>query len=83
MAQTVLTPPAPILAKIQAPTLLLWGAKDRMIPIANATDYQRAIPRATLVTLPTLGHVPFEEAPAMSLPPVLKFLAAPMADETR
>jgi pimeloyl-ACP methyl ester carboxylesterase len=82
MAQTVLIPPAPILAKIQAPTLLLWGAKDGMIPIANAADYEHDMPNATLVTLPTLGHVPFEESPATSLPPVVRFLAAPTPDET-
>jgi len=76
MSQTILPQPASILTKIQAPTLLLWGAKDGMIPIANAADYQHDIPHATLVTLPTLGHVPFEEAPAASLPPVLEFLAA-------
>ncbi len=79
MSQTILTPPTPILAKIQAPTLLLWGAKDSMIPISNAADYQRAIPHASFVALPTLGHVPFEEAPAASLPPVLTFLATPVA----
>jgi pimeloyl-ACP methyl ester carboxylesterase len=76
MAQTTLTPPAPTLAKIQAPTLLLWGAKDAMIPISNAADYEHNIPHATLITLPSLGHVPFEEAPAASLAPVLEFLAA-------
>ncbi len=75
MSQTILPQPAPILARIQAPTLLLWGAKDGMIPISNAADYCHDIPDARLVTLPALGHVPFEEAPAASLPPVLQFLA--------
>jgi len=83
MSQTILAPPAPILAKIQAPTLLLWGAKDGMIPIANAADYERDIADVTLVTLPTLGHVPFEEDPGTSLPPVLQFLAAPAPDDTK
>ncbi len=74
MQQTILKNPAPTLAKIKAPTLILWGAKDGMIPLSNAADYQRDIPNTTLVTLPTLGHVPFEEAPALSLPPVAQFL---------
>ncbi len=73
--QTVLEPPAPWLAQIRAPTLLVWGGKDAMIPIANAQEYLRLIPGSTLVTFPTLGHVPFEETPAASLPPVLAFLA--------
>jgi pimeloyl-ACP methyl ester carboxylesterase len=75
MEQTVLHDPAPILARIQAPTLLLWGEQDGMIPIANAADYLREIPHATLVRLPNLGHVPFEEAPDQSLGPVERFLA--------
>lgn len=29
-----------------APTLLLWGEKDAMIPISNADDYRRAMPTA-------------------------------------
>jgi pimeloyl-ACP methyl ester carboxylesterase len=75
MGQVILHDPAPVLARIQAPTLLLWGEKDSMIPIANAGDYLRDLPHATLVRLPGLGHVPFEEDPATSLAPVARFLA--------
>lgn len=74
MRSTILHDPAPILARITAPTLLLWGAKDGMIPIGNAADYLRHIPTARLVRLPDLGHVPFEEDPAGSLRPVEDFL---------
>jgi len=74
MEQTILVQPEPLLATITAPTLLLWGEKDGMIPIANAADYLKALPNATLARLPTLGHVPHEEAPAESLAPVLAFL---------
>jgi pimeloyl-ACP methyl ester carboxylesterase len=73
--QVILRDPAPILAGVQAPTLLLWGEKDGMIPIRNAADYLRDLPHATLVRLPGLGHVPFEEDPATSLAPVERFLA--------
>ena len=75
MGQTILRDPAPILARIQAPALLLWGEKDGMIPIRNAADYLRDIPHAVLLRLPDLGHVPFEEDPARSLPPVERFLS--------
>lgn len=76
MGQVLLRPPEPLLRRIEAPTLLLWGERDGMIPFRNAADYLRALPHATLVALPELGHVPFEEAPAESLRPVLDFLAA-------
>ncbi len=72
--QVFLEPPEPTLAKISAPTLILWGEQDRMIPFSNSADYLRDIPHATRVALPGLGHVPFEEDPAASLPPVLAFL---------
>jgi pimeloyl-ACP methyl ester carboxylesterase len=75
MGQVILRDPAPTLARIQAPTLLLWGEQDHMIPIANSADYLKDLPHATLVRLPNLGHVPFEEDPATSLVPVERFLA--------
>lgn len=74
MRQTVLQDPVPLLGRIQAPTLLVWGQQDAMIPIANAADYIRAMPQATLVSLPGVGHLPHEEAPDRSLEPVLAFL---------
>ena len=75
MGQVVLQDPVPLLQRITAPTMLLWGEKDAMIPATNAADYKRELPNSTLVTLPNLGHLPFEEAPARSLEPVRAFLA--------
>jgi pimeloyl-ACP methyl ester carboxylesterase len=75
LGQVILRDPAPTLARIQAPTLLLWGQKDAMIPSVNADDYLRDLPQARLARLPYLGHVPFEEDPAASLGPVEGFLA--------
>jgi pimeloyl-ACP methyl ester carboxylesterase len=74
MEQTVLEDPVPLLRSIQTPTLLLWGEKDALIPISNSADYLRSMPNARLVKLPDLGHVPQEENPAASLPPVQAFL---------
>lgn len=73
--QTVLVDPEPLLPQIKTPTLLVWGAKDRLIPIKNARDYLRLMPRASLTRLDDLGHVPMEEAPDKSLTPVNEFLA--------
>lgn len=74
--QTVLTDPAPRLRSINAPTLLMWGEQDQMIPVSNARDYLRLLPHARLVRLPGMGHVPFEESPAAALPVLEHFLAA-------
>jgi pimeloyl-ACP methyl ester carboxylesterase len=73
-AQTVLQDPLPLLRKIKAPTLLLWGEQDAMIPIANSADYLAAISGAKLVKLPGLGHVPQEELPGPALDIVEQFL---------
>ena len=75
MEQTVLEDPKPLLRRIRAPVLLVWGEKDALIPIRNAADYLGNLPDASLVSLPGLGHVPQEEAPAVSLAPVKAFLA--------
>ncbi len=77
MEQTVLRDPIPLLRQIRAPTLLLWGDRDRLIPIANADDYLKAVPDVRLERLPGIGHVPQEEAPAESLAPVRAFLSQP------
>ena len=77
MEHYVLVDPEPDLKRIQADTLLLWGDKDRMIPLSNSADYLRLLPHARLVTLPGLGHLPHEEAPSVALKPVLEFLGRP------
>ena len=73
-AQVMLQPPEPLLRIVHAPTLLVWGEKDGMIPFSNARDYLAAMPNARLLVFPDLGHVPMEEAPARSLAPVEAFL---------
>lgn len=74
MRQTVLVDPRPLLAAIRAPTLLVWGERDAMIPFVNSADYLKAIPNARLVSFPAAGHVPQEEAATDSLAAVDAFL---------
>ena len=77
MRQTRNSDPVSRLQSIKAPTLLLWGEKDAFIPVSNAQDYLKAMPQATLVTLPGVGHVLHEEAPKASVQAVLDFLSLP------
>ncbi len=76
MEQTVLEDPVPWLQRIHAPSLLLWGEQDAMIPFRNSADYVKALPGAQLVALPGIGHLPQEEDPAASVLPVQAFLRA-------
>ena len=74
MRQTVLVDPVPLLKTIRAPTLLVWGERDAMIPFANSADYLQAIPGSRLVAVPATGHLPQEEAATASLAAVVDFL---------
>lgn len=65
------------LARITSPTLILWGAQDRLIPPATAARFLRLLPSAQLVVYPELGHVPHEEDPRRTATDVLAFLRAP------
>ncbi|MEA2512135.1 MAG: hypothetical protein QOJ59_1622 [Thermomicrobiales bacterium] len=46
------------LGRVTAPTLIAWGAKDRVIPLAHAIDAVSTLPDAVLKVMPTIGHVP-------------------------
>jgi pimeloyl-ACP methyl ester carboxylesterase len=65
------------LGSISAPTLLLWGGRDPVVPPALAARYTSAIPHARLVVLPGAGHVPMVERPDEFARAVLEFLSGP------
>lgn len=56
--------PAVRLAAIDRPVLLIWGERDRVIPVAHAFDAVTSLPDALLKVLPGIGHVPQVEQPA-------------------
>jgi pimeloyl-ACP methyl ester carboxylesterase len=58
------------------PTLILWGSEDSWVPITAGEVLHEALPEATYVVLPGLGHVPFEEAPAAFTTAMQEWLAA-------
>ena len=74
LRQTVLQEPLPLLRQIKAPTLLVWGEADAMIPLSNAQDYLQALQSSRLVSWPQVGHLPQEEAAELSLKAVADFL---------
>lgn len=49
--------------RIDVPTLVMVGAKDAIIPPADARAIANAIPKAYLVTYPEGGHLPMEQLP--------------------
>lgn len=49
---------------IQKPTLIIWGDKDGLIPVQNASLFNKDIKGSKLAILKNIGHVPMEEDPA-------------------
>jgi len=52
------------LHRIQVPTQVLWGERDRLFPLALGEAWRDAIAGATLQVIPRCGHVPPAEQPA-------------------
>jgi pimeloyl-ACP methyl ester carboxylesterase len=72
--QTIYTDPVPRLKAIKAPTLLIWGEQDQMIPSTNAKSYASVLSNSTTVLVPKLGHLLQEEQPEKGLTAVMQFL---------
>jgi len=51
------------LSKLRAPALIVWGKQDRLIDVSAAAVWQAALPKAQLVLLDGIGHMPMVEAP--------------------
>lgn len=62
------------LKSIQTPTLLIWGAKDLWIPLANGIRMNEILVNSKLEVLENSGHVPMEENPRESLKLLNEFL---------
>lgn len=45
------------------PTLLIWGDRDRAVGLNSARELLRTLPQSSLLVLPGVGHIAFEEMP--------------------
>jgi pimeloyl-ACP methyl ester carboxylesterase len=68
------------LHNVQAPSLLVWGERDRLVPARVAEEWQRLLPDSRLVKLPC-GHVPMWEAPRELAACLLEFFGDQVADD--
>ena len=69
------------LSAIRTPTLVMVGEDDRLIPADHGRRFAEAIPGATLIRYPGVGHVPMEQIPDRSAADLVRWLdsAAPAA----
>lgn len=56
------------------PTLIVWGDRDDIIPIAHAQAAHEAIPGSVLVTIEGVGHFPQVESPERFVAALIDFI---------
>jgi pimeloyl-ACP methyl ester carboxylesterase len=62
------------LKRLDVPTLIIWGAQDRWVPVADAFRFQGDIKGAKLAIFEKAGHDPMEEDPKATAAAVAAFL---------
>ena len=68
------------IARVQAPTLVLWGGRDELAPLRNGRVLSANLPQAQLEVFETSGHVPMDDVPDSFTRRVAAFLRAPVLD---
>jgi pimeloyl-ACP methyl ester carboxylesterase len=62
---------------VRAPTLLVWGERDVLVPVEQAAAWRQLVPHARLALVPRVGHVPMVEAPSAFAQLLLEFVDDP------
>ena len=62
---------------LKVPTLIMWGGKDRLIPVDNGRKFATDIMGSQWVVFDDLGHVPQEEDPQRTVQTLRNFLKKP------
>ena len=63
------------LSEISVPTLILWGAQDRVTPPYNAKTFDETIPNSRTAMFEGVGHLTMEEAPERSAEAIHAFMS--------
>jgi 3-oxoadipate enol-lactonase len=64
------------IAQISAPTLVIHGENDRLVPAENGRRIAARIPGATLVIIPGASHIFTTDQPKAAQAAILEFLGA-------
>ena len=64
----------PELPKIKTKTLIVWGDKDKMVPVKYAYLFKEKISDSRLEIFPKVGHSPHLEVPGLLSEKILNFL---------
>jgi pimeloyl-ACP methyl ester carboxylesterase len=70
---------------IRVPVLLIWGEKNKRVPLALAYETRALLgnsPQVQLEVLPGIGHMLVQEAPQQSAAVIRRYLDTPLALKT-
>lgn len=70
------------IARITAPTLLLWGDHDALFPRTHQDRIKAALPGARLIVYEETGHCPNWERPELVAADIAAFLDLPAASDS-
>ena len=67
----------PLLPRVMAPTLLIWGRLDALTPLEHGQEMNELIPNARLIVFENAAHMPMVDQPQRFNEEVLQFLTVP------
>ncbi|MEZ5920668.1 MAG: alpha/beta hydrolase [Parvularculaceae bacterium] len=62
------------LGDIATPTLIIWGAEDKLAPATEADTFNELIPYSEKIVFDHVGHLPMEEVPDKTAGAIRRFL---------
>jgi len=66
-----------LIREVKAPTLVLWGEEDDVLPVEDASKYEQDLPNCVGVTLiPSAQHAPALENPPFVAEQVIKYVTS-------
>lgn len=63
------------ISRVRAPTLLMWGVRDRWVPASLVPAWRRDLTNLAVLLYPDAGHMPMEELPEQTAEDAHTFLA--------
>ncbi len=64
----------PAMKRIKAPTLLIWGENDPLVPLSTGHLFKKYIRESQFVAIPNCGDFPHEEYPNAVCYSILNFI---------
>ena len=67
--------------EITAPTLIIWGDEDQLIPVSSAQTFDERMPNTEVAIFKGIGHLPMEETAQKTAAAIDQFLTKVIVEE--